>query len=133
MSGERADCDHKSSSGFTLIELLIVMSIIATLLTIAVPRYFRSQEYAKEAVLRQDLSVMRETIDKYYADVGQYPETLVALVDKHYIHSMPVDPFARTAEKWIEVPSDDADHPGVRDVKSGAEGSGTNGVPYGEW
>ena len=34
--------------GFTLIELLVVMAIIATLLTIAVPRYFQSLERAKK-------------------------------------------------------------------------------------
>src|SRR5690242_3848119 len=49
--------------GFTLIELLVVLSIIATLLMIAVPRYFHSLERSKEAVLRQDLSVLRDAID----------------------------------------------------------------------
>ena len=34
----------KRSKGFTLIELLVVMAIIATLMTIAMPRYFNSLE-----------------------------------------------------------------------------------------
>jgi general secretion pathway protein G len=120
-------------SAFTLIELLIVMSIIATLLTIAVPRYFRSLEYSKESVLRQDLAVLRETIDKYYADVGKYPESLAVLVDQRYLHAVPVDPFAQSADKWVLVQSEDPDHPGIRDVKSGAEGNGTDGTPYNIW
>ena len=70
---------------FTLIELLIVMAIIGTLLTIAVPRYFRALEHAREAVLKEDLSTLREAIDKYYADLNEYPDTLTALVDKHYV------------------------------------------------
>ena len=37
--------------GFTLIELLVVMAIVATLLTLAVPRYFISIDRSKEAVL----------------------------------------------------------------------------------
>src|SRR5256714_5803085 len=106
----RADC------GFTLIELLIVMAIIGTLLTIAVPRYFHSLQHARETVLRQDLSILREAIDKYYADLGQYPETLPALAEKHYVRSLPVDPFTKLADSWTVVPSEDPDHPGIRDL-----------------
>ena len=62
----------KRGRGFTLIELLVVMSIIAVLLTIAVPRYFKTLERSRETVLKQDLSVMREAIDKHYGDYGQY-------------------------------------------------------------
>jgi general secretion pathway protein G len=106
--------------GFTLIELLIVMAIIGTLLSIAVPRYFRSLEHARETVLKQDLSILRESIDKYYADLNQYPDTLAALVDKHYLRAVPVDPFTKLADSWTFVNSDDPDHPGIRDVHSGA-------------
>jgi prepilin-type N-terminal cleavage/methylation domain-containing protein len=50
----------KRSKGFTLIELLVVMAIIATLMTIAMPRYFNSLESSREATLRQSLAVLRE-------------------------------------------------------------------------
>ena len=119
--------------GFTLIELLAVMAIIATLLTISVPRYFRSLERAREAVLKQDLTTLRESIDKFYGDTGKYPQTLAVLVEKHYLRSIPVDPIAKTAEKWIVVNSDDPDDNGVKDVKSGAEGLAENGAPYVAW
>jgi len=119
--------------GFTLIELLVVMAVIATLLTIAVPRYFRSIQRSREAVLKQDLTTLRESIDKFYGDTGKYPQTLAVLVEKRYLRSIPVDPIARTAEKWMVVNADDPEDNGVKDVKSGAEGAGENGVPYGEW
>ena len=93
----------RSAAGFTLIELLVVMTIIGVLLTIAVPRYFRTVERSKETVLRHDLAVVRESIDKYYADIGQYPDALPALVDKHYIRSVPVDPFTKSAESWLMI------------------------------
>lgn len=118
--------------GFTLIELLVVISIIATLLTIAVPKYFQSLERSKETVLRQDLAVMREAIDKYRADLGVYPDTLAALVEKGYIRKVPEDPFTKSAETWVLDPSDDPDAAGVRDVRSGAEGAGLSGVPFEE-
>ena len=126
MTGERR--------GFTLLELLVVMAIIATLLTIAVPRYFRSLQRSREAVLLQDLSTLRESIDKFYGDTGKYPQTLLVLVEKRYLRSIPVDPIAKAADKWVVVNNtDDPEDTGVKDVKSGAEGKGENGVPYAEW
>lgn len=119
--------------GFTLIELLVVMAIIATLLTLVVPRYFRSLQRSREAVLMQDLTTLRESIDRFYGDKGAYPPTLAALVEKHYLRSIPVDPIARAADKWVVVNSDDPDDAGVKDVRSGAEGAGENGVPYAAW
>jgi general secretion pathway protein G len=119
--------------GFTLIELLVVMTIIGVLLTLAVPRYFRTVERSKETVLRRDLSVLRESIDRYYGDLGQYPDALAALVDKHYIRNVPVDPFTKSAETWLVVASEDADHPGVRDIHSGSPDNGADGTPFVSW
>jgi general secretion pathway protein G len=109
------------------------MAIIATLLTIAVPRYFRSLQRSREAVLLQDLTTFRESIDRFYGDTGKYPQTLQVLVEKHYLRSIPVDPIAQSAEKWVVVTSEDPEDGGVKDVKSGAEGIGENGVPYVAW
>lgn len=119
--------------GFTLIELLVVMTIIGVLLTIAVPRYFRTVQRSKETVLRRDLSVIRESIDRYYGDLGQYPDALAALVDKHYIRNVPVDPFTKSAETWLVVASEDEDHPGVRDIHSGSPDNAADGSPFVSW
>lgn len=119
--------------GFTLVELLVVMAIIGTLLTIAVPRYFHSIQRSREAVLKQDLTALRESIDRYYGDTGKYPLTLAALVEKHYLRSIPVDPITRTADKWILVNSDDPEDSGIKDIRSGAEGNAESGVAYGSW
>jgi general secretion pathway protein G len=121
------------SRGFTLIELLVVMSIIGVLLTIAVPRYFKTLERSRETVLRADLDVMREAIDKHYGDLGQYPDSLMALVERKYIRSVPVDPILKSAEGWQVVVSEDPDHPGIRDVHSGAPGKGQDGSSLAEW
>ena len=119
--------------GFTLIELLVVMSIIAVLLTIAVPRYFKTLEHSRETVLRQDLSTLREAIDKHYGDYGQYPDSLMALVERKYIRAVPIDPMTKSLESWLPVVSDDPDHPGIRDIHSGAQGNGTDGTPFNQW
>ena len=109
------------------------MAIIGTLLTIAVPRYFRTVQRARETVLRQDLAILREAIDKYYSDLGQYPDVLAALAEKRYVRSVPVDPFTKLADSWTPVPSDDPDHPGIRDVHSGAAELAADGTPLDSW
>ena len=124
---------ERRRAGFTLIELLVVMSIIGVLLTLAVPRYFRTVQRSKETVLRKDLSVVRESIDRYYGDLGQYPEELASLVDKHYIRSVPVDPFTKSAQSWLLVASEDPDHPGLRDIHSGSPEMASDGSPFVSW
>lgn len=124
---------RKTARGFTLIELLVVMAIIALLLSIATPRYFNSVEKTKEAVLRQDLSTMRDAIDKYYGDTGSYPDNLNDLVSKKYLRKLPVDPVTDSAATWVVVPPSDADKGGVYDLHSGAPGNGRDGTPYSGW
>jgi general secretion pathway protein G len=119
--------------GFTLIELIVVMAIIATLLTIALPRYFGSVDRSKEVTLRQSLNVMREAIDKFNADNGRYPEKLEDLVEKRYIRAIPVDPITESVQTWVIVPVPGAMAQGaVYDVRSGAQGNTSDGKPFAE-
>jgi general secretion pathway protein G len=113
--------------------LLVVMSIIALLLTIAVPRYFRTLERSRETILRQDLSVLREAIDKHFGDLGQYPDSLSALVERRYVRAVPVDPITQSAGDWQVVVSEDPEHPGIRDLHSSAPGNGSDGTPFNQW
>lgn len=120
--------------GFTLIELLVVMAVIATLLTIAVPRYFQHLDRAREATLRQSLAVMREALDKYRGDTGRYPESIEELVTKRYLRKLPPDPITESTETWVVVPP--PDEQGARkvwDIRSGAEGQGLDGSDYSTW
>lgn len=124
---------HRARSGFTLIELLVVMAIIATLLTIAVPRYFASVERSKEAVLKENLRVMRDAIDKYYADNGRYPETIEVLATRRYVRAVPMDPITDSASTWVTLPPPENTVPGgVYDIHSGAPGNANDGTPYGQ-
>lgn len=122
----------RCARAFTLIELLVVMAILATLLTLALPRYFGSVERARETTLKTSLAVMREAIDKHYADNGRYPESLEELVAKRYIRAMPVDPVTESTATWITVPPPDGEKGGVYDVRSGAGGKTARGTPFGE-
>lgn len=119
--------------GFTLIELLVVMAILATLLSIAAPRYFESVDRAKEAALRTDLRMLREAIDKYRADTGHLPETLQSLADAKYLRAIPSDPITDSAITWVVVPHPDGKTAGVYDVKSGASKPSRDGTAYENW
>lgn len=125
----------RAYSAFTLIELIVVLAILALLVSLAVPRYFAHVDYAKEATLRQDLSVLRDAIDKFYGDKGRYPDTLEELVDQRYIRGIPVDPITESASTWSAVPPPaEADVKGsVYDIKSGAQGNGLDGTPFADW
>ncbi|MEO8163815.1 MAG: prepilin-type N-terminal cleavage/methylation domain-containing protein [Betaproteobacteria bacterium] len=120
-------------AGFTLIELLVVMAIIALLLTIAVPRYWKSTDKAKEAVLKQDLAHMRVAIDQFHADRGKYPESIGDLVDKKYLKAVPRDPMTESAQTWVVVPPPDPATGSIYDIKSGAVGTAIDGRSYSEW
>ncbi|WP_041363214.1 type II secretion system protein [Nitrosomonas ureae] len=119
--------------GFTLIELLVVMAIVATLLSLVAPRYFSSLDKAKEAVLRQDLVIMRSAIDQFYSDTGKYPIDLEELVDKHYLRRVPIDPFTESNQTWIVMPPKNETESGVYDVHSGYTGQAEDGTYYEEW
>ena len=123
----------KNYKGFTLIELLAVMVIIALLLTIAVPKYFGSVDRSRESILRQDLATMREALDKYYGDTGQYPDALEDLTKKKYLRNIPRDPITDSDATWLIIaPTNDAKG-AVYDVKSGAAGNGADGTAYADW
>jgi general secretion pathway protein G len=91
----------RRKSGFTLIELLVVLAIVALLLSLALPRYFQSIDTAKDAVLKENLHLVRQTIDKFFADTGQYPQSLQELVEKKYLRALPVDPITERTDSWI--------------------------------
>lgn len=118
--------------GFTLVELLVVMAIVATLLSLVTPRFIGSVDRAREATLRVDLRTMRDAIDKFYSDHGQYPETLEDLVSHRYLREIPIDPISERRDTWLVVEHPEK-LPGVYDVRSGSEGIAGDGTEYRTW
>lgn len=116
--------------GFTLIELMVALAIIATLLSLVVPRYFSSVSKAEEAVLKENLLLLRDAVDKHFSDTGRYPIALEELVSKKYLRSVPVDPITQSSATWVIVPPDDPGKGGVFDIRSGAKGNSRNGTPF---
>ncbi len=130
----------KKKSGFTLIELIIVFTLIGILLGLALPQYKYATKKAREAVLKEDLFILRKLIDQYFSDKGKYPASLQTLVEEGYLRRLPVDPFTNSAETWEEVrevlsPEDmlAGKQPGVIDVRSGSKEKAIDGTPYNTW
>ncbi len=123
----------RARAGFTLIELLVVMAIIATLLSLAAPRYVGSVTKAKEASLHENLSSLRDVLDKYHADNGTYPAMLEELVTRRYLRRIPIDPMTDSNRTWIVVPPDDVRKGSIFDVRSGASGKARDGTAYRDW
>ncbi|HET9833171.1 MAG TPA: prepilin-type N-terminal cleavage/methylation domain-containing protein [Vicinamibacterales bacterium] len=128
----------RSERGFTLIELMVVAAILIVLAGIGLVQYKNGKTRASEAVLKTDLFNMRDAIDQYYADKGQYPGTLDELVSSGYLRKVPDDPFTSTNSTWQTIQSEpDASNPtagpGVYDVKSGSDATALDGSRYADW
>jgi general secretion pathway protein G len=121
--------------GFTLIELIVVMAIIALLVSIVAPRYYRTVDKARDASLKTTLNVVRDAIDKYAADRDQYPESLDELVSRGYLRQVPEDPVTGQKDSWQMLPpaASSVMKGRVADVRSGAAGQGLDGTPYNSW
>lgn len=132
------DKSKQGEAGFTLIELMIVMTIIGLLSAIAIPSYIQAVRRAKEAVLREDLHVMRQAIDSYTVDREKAPQSLDDLVQAGYLKSIPIDPMTSRNDTWITGTSDtltdiNETQGGIDDVHSGSQALADDGTTYNTW
>jgi general secretion pathway protein G len=128
----------RRQGGFTLVELMVVMLIISVLAAIAIPAYIASLRNAREAVLKEDLHVMRQAIDSYTMDKEKGPSSLDDLVQAGYLKEVPTDPMTHSNSTWVTATSDvlesvDQSDPGINDVHSGSDEQGSNDQPYSSW
>ncbi|MGA2248986.1 type II secretion system protein [Terracidiphilus sp.] len=128
----------KHEAGFTLLEMMIVMTIMLVLVAVAIPAYKATVRGAREAVLKEDLHTMRSAIDSYTADKQKAPQSLDDLVQDGYLREVPVDPMTQSKDTWTTDMGDtlhllDQTDPGVDDVHSGSQETGTDGQPYSTW
>jgi len=129
---------RKQDAGFTIMELIVVMTIISILMLIAVPRFASAIKMAKEAVLKEDLHVMRAAIDSYTMDKQKAPQSLNDLITDGYLRAIPEDPFTHSKDTWVTdsngaLYSLDQTEPGIDDVHSGSQDLSTDGQAYSTW
>jgi general secretion pathway protein G len=129
---------RRQDAGFTLVELMIVMAIIGVLAMVAVPSYISAIKHAREAVLKEDLHTLRAAIDSYTMDKQKAPQSLDDLLQDGYLKSIPEDPMTKSATSWVTDTSDsmhslDQTDPGIDDIHSGSDETGSDGQPYNTW
>ena len=136
---------QRRTAGFTLLELIVVIAVIGILAAIAMPALKNVPRRATESVLKNNLRTMRDVIDQYMGDKGNYPPSLEALVEEGYLRKVPNDPITKSNDTWLlvfEEPSDEESgfgsddetvQPGIIDVHSGSDQLSLDGTPYAEW
>jgi general secretion pathway protein G len=145
---------RSKQKGFTLIELIIVVTIIGILAGLAIVNVRFAQRKAREAALMANLSTLRKAIDNFYADKQHYPTDLNELAP-NYVKTIPKDPITKQADWELvmddplsststggdgmssePIPSETdpqaTSQPGITDVKSVAQGTTLDNVPYNE-
>lgn len=128
----------QAAAGFTILELMIVITIIFILIAIGAGRYDQSVARAREAALKQDLSVMRHAIEQYTLDKQAAPQSLEELVSAGYLREIPTDPTTRQKNWRVDYEnvllSPDQNASGITDVHSSSDRvSPFEGTPYSSW
>jgi general secretion pathway protein G len=140
----------RKHKGFTLIEMLIVIVVIAILALIVIPRLLGAGRKAKEATLRGDLHQLRNSIQQFEADLGDYPSDISELMTQPadgttggggialdvngwqgpYLRTpdggLPKDPFTDSGTTWSYTAS-------TGHVQSGSTLTAINGEAYSSW
>jgi general secretion pathway protein G len=143
--------------GLTLVELIVTVAILSILASAAMPMARFEVKRQNERILRYDLWMMRDAIDKYKdaadknafqikIDSQGYPpdlETLVKGVEiqtkkVRFLRQIPVDPMTGKAEWGLRSMQDDptGDSFGgqnVFDVYSKSTGTALDGTKYSDW
>jgi general secretion pathway protein G len=126
------------AAGFSLLEMMLVLTIIMILAGIAIGRYEKSILRSKEAVLKQDLSIIRNAIQQYTLDKEAGPASLDDLVGAKYLSGIPTDPITRAkdwhtdSEQVLLDPQQTT--PGITDVHSSSDQvSPFENTPYNTW
>ena len=137
----------RKNLGFTLIEILVVVTILAILGALVVPKIMDRPNDARVVAAKHDLGTLVAALKLYKLDNGRYPTTdqgLKALVEKPssdplpanwkqggYLEKMPMDPWGHD---YLYL------NPGIKgeiDVMSygadGQEGGEGFGADLGSW
>lgn len=140
---------RRGRRGFTLIEMLIVIVVIAILALIVIPRLLGAGRKAKESALRGDLQQLRNSIQQFEADCGDFPSQIAQLMTAPAAGSnggngialdvgawkgpymrtpdgnLPKDPFTAAADWTYTATSGD--------VHSASTMTGLDGTAYSAW
>jgi competence protein ComGC len=119
------------------VRTLLSLVALATLLLGSMGSDHDGIRRAREAALRQDLSVLRSQISQYTLDKKKAPQSLEDLKTAGYIREIPKDPMTNRAN-WVVALKNahsavDQTEPGISDVHSASTATGSDGTAYNTW
>src|ERR1017187_10875329 len=79
MLSRRHILSRRRGRGFSLIELLIVIAIILIIITIAVPKYNRTQMYVRETAAIKAIQTVHTVQVQYQSQFGRFATSLTEL------------------------------------------------------
>lgn len=86
------------AKGMTLLELVVVIVLIGGLLAVLSNRLMGSKARAEYKLAQTQLSGLSQKIEQYQVDLGDYPESLDALVSAPEAADNWLGPYAKPAE-----------------------------------
>jgi general secretion pathway protein G len=116
---------------------MVVITIMVIIISMAIPIYQRSIVRAKESVLHNNLTTLRDVIDNYTYDKQKAPQSLQDLVSDGYLRQVPIDPMTGN-NNWQTIMEEasqavNQSEPGIFDIKSTSDKIGLDGTPYNTW
>ena len=100
----------KNNYGFTIIELLVVISVIAIIVGIAVPRFRGMQDEANKAKSKSELKTLQTAVESYYINQNpqEYPESTTTVYGSYLSSANPkiissalYDSFSSSATEYL--------------------------------
>jgi prepilin-type N-terminal cleavage/methylation domain-containing protein len=84
----------KAFRGFSLIELIISISIIAIILSIAIPSYRSINQEAKVTKTTAHLEILNDAVQSFYLKYNKLPNNITEdLISDHITNQVLQDPF----------------------------------------
>jgi general secretion pathway protein G len=117
--------------------LVAGLTIIVIVAALSISRYRAMVLVSKEAVLRNNLTEMRDAIKQYTKEKQRAPKSLQDLVEAGYFRQMPVDPITNSNSSWTPVVENvviaGKTGRGITDLHSGSSSISSTGTIYNAW
>lgn len=84
---------HRQQKGFTIMEIIFVITIVAILAAVAIPRFGTASTDATEVVSTRNVNIVQKQAERYYIHNGEYPDHMgIFINDSQYFASSPIPP-----------------------------------------